>query len=492
MSSASETGFGKTADFQSGYLFFVFAVYAVLLAVVVSKHEPWMDEAQAWLLAKDAGVVELFAKYLRYEGSPALWHLILMIPAKLGLPYFTLNVLSAIFSAAGVFLFLRCSPFPLVIKTLFPFSYFVFYQYGVVARSYCLISVLLFLIAINYKEKIERPFVFILLLCLLANVSTHLFLISGAILLVHIFDVLKAWQQTDKKTKIRQAIAVFLFGAMTIFLFLTLAPPADHFVMEESNWSAANFIDVCKAMVSAALVLDESGGVVLLQLNVSLVVFIATLFWLRRRKLTFLYLLPLAFVLAFFAVKYRNLWHEGILFFLWIFVLWISFEKDKNSSPSKLKNILILLIGAVLAVQIYWTAFAASYDFSRNYSGAFETAEFIKSNGLENKKIFASGWKSISVLPYFEANIFYNHNDGKERFWRWSASENRTALGVGANVREAITNQQPDVVLIASDHLEPNAAVEIEGYRQVKIFEGNLCWKTGIYEPDSYRIFYKR
>lgn len=495
MSSAltSETLTGKTGDFQNRFLLFVFAVYLILLAVSVSKHEPWMDEAQAWLLAKDAGVVELFVKYLRYEGSPALWHLILMIPAKLGLPYSTINILSAAFSACGVFLFVRYSPFPLIIKTLFPFSYFVFFQYGVIARSYCLISVLLFLIAVNYAEKIRRPFVFILLLCLLANVSAHTFFISGAIASVHFWDVLKARKRLDKKTKIRQASALLIFALMSIVLVLILLPPPDHFVAGENNWSASNFIAVCKIAVSGALVLDELSGTIRLQFNASLVVFFVTLLWLRRKKLTFLYLLPLLFTLAFFAVKYRNFWHEGILFFLWIFVLWISFEKDENNEPSKLKNSLVGLISAVLAVQIYWTICAASYDFSRNYSGGYAVAEFIKTNRLENKKIFASGWKSIAVLPYFEENIFYNHNDGaNRRFWRWSASENRTALGIGADVRQAIENKRPDIILIASDHIETNAVIEIEGYRLAEIFEGNLCWKTGIYEPDFYWIFYKQ
>src|SRR5436853_2707169 len=89
---------------QERYQVIVFAIYVTLLAVAVSHHEPWMDEAQAWLLAKDTSFKELFLKYLRYEGSPGLWHLILMIPAKLGLPYFSINILSAIFAATGVWL----------------------------------------------------------------------------------------------------------------------------------------------------------------------------------------------------------------------------------------------------------------------------------------------------------------------------------------------------------------------------------------------------
>ncbi|HEX8333991.1 MAG TPA: hypothetical protein VF622_15335, partial [Segetibacter sp.] len=159
-------------------IYLIFAVYLLLLTTAVANHERWMDEAQAWLLVKDASLEDLFLKYLRYEGSPGLWHLILMLPAKLGFPYYTINIISATFSAIGVWLFLRYSPFPLIVKILLPFTYFAFFQYGVVARSYCLIPGLMFLIAMIYKTKDQQPLRYILLLCLFANVSAHTFLIA--------------------------------------------------------------------------------------------------------------------------------------------------------------------------------------------------------------------------------------------------------------------------------------------------------------------------
>src|SRR5215203_1893073 len=118
--------FFASQNLKARYCFAIFVAYAAVLTIAVAHHEPWMDEAQAWLLAKDTNPVELFVQYLRYEGSPGLWHLILMVPAKLGFPYVTLNIVSAVIAAAGVFLFLRFSPFPPAVKILFPFSYFVF------------------------------------------------------------------------------------------------------------------------------------------------------------------------------------------------------------------------------------------------------------------------------------------------------------------------------------------------------------------------------
>ena len=274
----------KINGFPHKYRIIIFAVYAILLAVMASKHEPWMDEAQAWLLAKDASLIDLFVKYLRYEGTPGLWHLILMIPAKLGLPYFTINVLSAAFSALGVWLFLRYAPFPLIIKILFPFSYFVFFQYGIIARSYCLIPLLLFSIAIIYRRKIERPVLFSLLLCLLANVSSHTFLIAGAIFFVHILDVAKAWKALDRQSKIYQVFSVVIFALTSLLVVSILFPPSDHFVVGETNWDVRRFFEISRGMIAGSLVLDETTSFLRLQRFAALIVFIVSLVWFRRTK----------------------------------------------------------------------------------------------------------------------------------------------------------------------------------------------------------------
>ena len=54
----------------------VFLVYIALLSVIILHHEPWADEAQAWILARDCSPINLIFKNLRYEGHPPLWYLI--------------------------------------------------------------------------------------------------------------------------------------------------------------------------------------------------------------------------------------------------------------------------------------------------------------------------------------------------------------------------------------------------------------------------------
>lgn len=474
------------------YQVIVFAIYVTLLAIAVSHHEPWMDEAQAWLLAKDTGFKELFLKYLRYEGSPGLWHLILMVPAKLGLPYFTINILSAIFAATGVWLFIRYSPFPALIKILYPFSFFVFFQYGVVARNYCLISPILFLIAINYSKKNERPYLFTLLLCLLANISAHTFLIAGSIAFVHFIDIVKGWKNMDSRTKTHQLTSLFIFGLMALLVIFMIMTPPDQIYAGYINWDLLNLWLVSKRMLGGSLVMNEYSHLPWLFGTVSAAIFAISVLWFSKNKLGLLYLLPLILLSILFGIKYRNLWHQGVLFLLWIFVLWISYEKYRAEKPAGLSKAVVAGMAVVLLVQVYWCADAISYDLYHNYSASYSVAKYIKAKGLDKEKIYISGWKNISILPYFSKNIFSNHNNGSNhRFWNWSVN-NVTSVGASQEVLDTIECLQPGVVIFASDHIPRRQRIELPGYKAVAFFKGYLCWKTGLSEPECYLIFRKQ
>ncbi len=58
--------------------------YSVIVAVAIRTHEPWADEAQSWLIARDANLLEIWTKLVRLEGSPGLWHSLLHVLISLG------------------------------------------------------------------------------------------------------------------------------------------------------------------------------------------------------------------------------------------------------------------------------------------------------------------------------------------------------------------------------------------------------------------------
>ena len=92
-------------------------IYAVFIMLGIVNHEPWRDEAQAWLIVRDAGFTDLFS-ILRTEGHPPLWYLLILPLAKAGLPYAAQNWLAGIICMAAVYIFLFKTKLPLIVKNI--------------------------------------------------------------------------------------------------------------------------------------------------------------------------------------------------------------------------------------------------------------------------------------------------------------------------------------------------------------------------------------
>src|ERR1700727_2693629 len=162
-------------------LYIAGGAYALLVALTIHFHEPWADEAQSWLLGRDASLAQLWGHLLHYEGTPGLWQTLLHALIKLGLPYSAYDFVSASLELGAVYLLLGYAPLPLFIRISLPFTYYLCYQYAVIARSYAFIAPLLFAIAAIYKQASRRPALMTMLLALLAGVSVHGFLVSACI-----------------------------------------------------------------------------------------------------------------------------------------------------------------------------------------------------------------------------------------------------------------------------------------------------------------------
>lgn len=480
-----------------------FMIYILLLGLAVFRHEPWFDEAQAWLLARDSTPLELLTRYMRYEGSPGLWHLILMIPAKLQLPYYFLNIVSALFASAGIYVFLHYSPFPTIVKLLYPFSFFAFYQYAVVARSYTLIPLILFLIAIIYDKKKDKPFLFVFLIILLSNVSIHGTIIAFGLITVQLIEIIRIWSSLGSDKKINHIISFASFGIVLLLLYLQLKPPPDILTIADFRIKTGNFYTTSLSVLSDSLATNFCIPATKNSFFYSLSGFISSAgiiisflwFFIRRRFLTFI--IPFIGLGLLFTSVYANAWHQGTVFYLWFFVLWISYDNSTTEDPfpvKTIKSLTIILIVMVLSIQIYWSYNSFIFDRKHNYSASREAANFIKYNRLENKKIYISGFHTISILPYFSDNIFCNFNNQKKPcFWLWSGKNSIYSEGYLDTGK-----YDPDIIILGIKNYSDKIAgientwlPEIPGYKLLKLFSGNLYWKDKPFEKDSFAIYSK-
>lgn len=510
----------------------LFAAAAGVIFSLLPRHEPWFDEAQGWLLARDAGVKDLIFKYMRYEGQPGLWHLILVLPAKLGLPYKSANVISGLAALAGLAVFLRFAPLPWPLKVLVPFTYFAVYQYAVIARSYALVPLLLYLTAAIYPTRLARPYLWAGLMILLSHSTLHGALIAIALYAVYAFDVAKSWR-TGKEGRASsaptggggafggggaarrraQVIAAGAFAASLAFIVLQLWPPSDLTFAPGWIFSPKEVAIKSISMMTHAMTR---------QVFVAAAVVAVSAWWFLRRGVFLAYALPTAALLALFGVKWGNLWHEGLLFFVWVFALWLSFIPTGGTGgtgPSEVQGTLDLpergirrlmaaagaiaaraarpaMVAAALVVcliQVRWAGASLFADYYNAYSAGGEVAAYIKARRIEGERIYMTGCHSVGILPYFQKNIFANYNSGRPPcFWRWS-----TANATGKDL-DGVLAGRPDVIIMGlkfprdeETYRRMQWMIMRRGlrYRFVARFDARLVWKTGLGEKDSFAVF---
>jgi hypothetical protein len=474
-----------------------FLLYASLLALVISRHEPWADEAQAWLMARDLSFFELFVRYLRYEGTPGLWHLLLMGPAKLGLPYVSMSILSGLIATGGILLFLTRSKVPFVLRLLLPFSFILLYQYAVVARSYVLLPLLLFAIAAIYRDRTRRIWLFTLLLCLLANANLHGLLIALSLALIYMLETCRQWRWMDRTARRRHVAALAVFGAVIFLLVLQLFPPADSaFAAGIKSGTIHRLVYHGKVFWPGSLSFDSVPWLSLPILAVSLV-------WFWRHKTLGEYVLPVAALVLFFALKYVAVYHQGVLFLLWVFAVWLGCERQslgisRGGARLRLLDKLFPVVAVFVAViQIGWSILTIQYDLTEPYSGSRQAAAYIKANHLQSKTIFVTGYHCVALLPYFQDNIFANLNDGrKPAFWWWSTNnpliqEKHWLAGNPAKILEDICRRQPDVVVMNLMRLSKKVVVPLPSYAPVAHCRGTLFWKGKRYQNAAFLILWR-
>ncbi|MGN1416246.1 MAG: hypothetical protein ACI4XF_05355 [Oscillospiraceae bacterium] len=437
-------------------------LYAVLHIVISVFHEPWQDEAISWQIARCASVEDIIFKLPHYEGHPPLWHLVLVPFAKLGCPYeLSLSLVSLVFSGLAMGLLIFKSPFPRIVRLLLPFTYFLFYQYSIISRPYCIMMLAFMLAAVTYKNRDTKPWRFILSLMLLCLSSAYGILLAGGITIAWLIKLFKAEKFRLLLNKSR-TISMLCLLVLAILLILEIIPAEGAYAATPQNIPDTNNIlvrslytffvlpaDTCVTDVFSYC--DRLTRVGLTTASMISGVFVGILIWavvlyIAKRKKTALDLLvPYCLFAAFAAVKYMYLHHQGIALLLFIFWAWISCSGNDNvkqSADGENKAIglsMLRVFGtAALLLSLYWGISASVHEISYTYGIGRNEAAFIKENHLDDYNILVGytnyyGYDEEGnmtteligndfnhccfadpVLAYYDRNIFFNMNDGAD------------------------------------------------------------------------------
>ncbi len=481
------------------------AGYMVIVALGLAWHEPWADEAQAWLIARDMGWTAMVLHGVRYEGSPALWHSILWVLVRLHVSFTAMRWIGGAFAAAGTAVFIGCAPFFRLLRLLLPFTFFLAYQQAVIARSYVLVGLLAFGAAalLRWSLLSARPTVLALslLLGLLANVSVHGFVLSTGLAAI----AFMVWrQQRVPRSQWWPGLAMLL--AFWLAAVATTAPPVDVNFPAGRNlarsWSKLSELDgKRKGAMALARGVDPEAGAVLpgelapfvpppvrrrgdehlrLVRLLSLVTFpfsnyrvvgLAALLALvavalrERNGLGLAALLPYGTMLLVFQALYMAPRHASTLLVGFLVSAWLAWPVVNFSAAPTLVLSGILLL--VCVQQIGWTARAVWLDVHGPYAANPITADFLRgriaaasedrlaaSRNGQVPKVAGFYYHSIGVLPYFTRNIY--ENQPAHAYWDWSTRNRIDARAPFELLR------RPDYVVVSGWTSGPDEGITVD------------------------------
>ena len=443
----------------------IILIFVYLTCTLGVRHEHWSDEAQSFLLARDTNVSEIFY-YMRYEGTPPLWVYVIKLFLFLGGTYKTLYLLPIIFSMIGLIIFEFKLKIPWYIKLIFPFTYFIFYQYTIVARSYCLIFPVLMMIALIYNNRHKKPFLYAFFMYLLMNISLHTLAIAGALFLLDVIDYLVLKKKNSSKKILYAGILLLIMFAVTVLITF---PALDCVILPKSETGLFHIL--AEATIG-------SGLNKYLEMLIGIIIMLLLVYKLNNFEKTKVLILLLPVLLVLLIIRFQ-VWYTGII---WILMLFIFVINDKINS-SKLVKLFVL---CVCLVQSYWTVCSFCYDYNNSYSGSRETAKYLKKFVNEDKLIYGVGFSKTAIQPYFKKNIFANKLTDKT-FHIW-ARDSKELVDI------ELINNDVSVFIISEMYQDGYPMLmkflDSSGYKKTKI-KGYTYIKNHVFESESYIIYEK-
>ena len=456
------------------------AAYAAGLWAVMSRHEMWRDEIQAWLLARDSTTPWALLHNMRYEGHPGLWHLLLWGPAHLTADPVAMQMVHAVIATASVLLLLRFAPFNLITRLLLAGGYFMAYEWGVVSRNYAISVLLLFAVAALHRRRwVWFPAQAALLFALChTNIHSILLVLVLAPTLAIEYAVAYAGRYHDAPRVLPRVLAGFLIIACGLVSGIRQTSPPDDTGFAPGwnwKWSQGQARQTACSVFNAALPLPPDNVNFWTNNSVTqkvppeslipwalLILAIGCLFFAAQPWPIVPYLAGSAVLLVFFYVKYPGTYrHHGFLFLNFVVLLWMTWDYQRLRLPWRWADLPVgygyrfrdVLLWPLLIVHIAGTCVAVKQDWKAPFSNGKAAAAWLHGkygDGSGHVLIGDSCLEASTVVGYapFDRVFYASRNDyGSYVIWdnKWR--------GVG-NLPNAIkrfrANGTNDLVLILS------------------------------------------
>lgn len=377
----------------------IIAVYFLITLTALFFHEVWRDEAQAWCIVRDLNFISIFNE-ARVEGHPMLWYLILLPFAKLNLPVISMQIISWLFVFISVIFFVFKSPFNYPQKILTVFSAGMMYFLPIIARNYALIPIFIFLLAYLYPKRIEKPYLYPILIILLSQ--THILTLAFCLVMAMFYTI-----ETRKKF-----IASILFIINFSFIFYSFYNMSSINTSVKTYWVPANnlILYFCDNYFSPLFHYTPVMNCLIFYGALAIIFYY---FFKINKKIFILFLSSLAYIIYIYCqVWFGGVYYQKAFILLLIFIFCFWCIKNTNKINIKLLDITFIVLFAISSIMgVYSIIREIKYDFS----GSKSTAEFIKNNLKDEKNLLAYGYLfTYSPLSAYAKDYNFYSNKFKE------------------------------------------------------------------------------
>ena len=344
----------ESRDRDQSFALGALLVFACLLAVLTSRHEPWHDELQAWRLAIDSTGLADLLRNLRYEGHPVFPFLLFRTLGLASRSWTAAVVAHALIAGGSAWVVLRYAPFTRLHRLMVVFGYYFIYEYAVIVRPYGLGMLLALAACAAWCGPRRREMTAAILLILLANTSAVGLALAIALAFGFSVDAAEGWGGGwwTRPSHRRAVLAAWAIVALvTVTVVLQILPPTDAVYRgggggavpsQGSLWVFGRSLSLpARAMLPFAKTLSDGSTqwntwllsptsrmeVVLTDLLAFAVVLAGALVVSRRRSALLLWVVGCFGFIAFFTLFHPGAArHHGYITVVFITAVWLAFS----------------------------------------------------------------------------------------------------------------------------------------------------------------------
>jgi len=482
--------------YVSTLVFFVLTLFNIL------HHEMWRDEFEFWMRARDANSLLDLIKNMRYTGHPMLWSLILYPITGVTRNPLAMQMAHLLVATFSAFIFLRFAPFNKLLRGLFIFGYFPFFEYATISRNYAVGILFLFIFCAYFGKDFKKRSYILLSVILFLMCQCNAFSAILAIALgIAIFLEPALLKNFTVYRSGRFYASILIFTAGLAISIIQMIPPADSvfyhpnttariiligiaasishlwdaFIpiprIEPTFWNTniLTYLPVQRDMISA------------LSLIASLGLFLCSLCIVVRKKIPAVYyILGVVGVTAFCSIFYEGfLRHKAHYYFAFVTAMWIGsyyptkefeipsvdrffgfFEKNKS-----------YFMTVVFSIGVVSASIANTLDYTYPFSASKEAADYIKQNNLQNMAIAGHvDYAAEAVSGYLDKPLYYPAENRIGSFELWTNNRRNMNVAKALEVIRHFSDTVKDDVLLVLNDPPPHFKIRQYGLVPVKSF----------------------